>query len=226
MQRYSVKRTVTVDKTPLSCVVCRKELAGERALKSHCTQMHSGDKDTSKRGKPTGIPAWNRGLTKDTDSRVAQYANSNRGKPGKFTGRSHTDDTKLKISKKLSINNKGGRAKWYTVAGQRVQGTWERDIAYKLEELCIEWYKLKTNKHTLQYVMDNKIRSYTPDFFLPAYDIYLEVKGFWWGRDKEKMELVQQAHPQVRICIIEKEQFDSIMRGELVWSFQRQTENL
>ena len=217
MARYSVKRTVFVDKTPVSCAICRKELSGERALRSHSTQMHSGVKDTSKRGKPAGTPAWNKGLTKETDARVAQYAKSNKGKTGSFSGRSHTDETKKAISQKLSINNKGGRAKWYEVDGQKVQGTWERDIAAKLSEMGVKWQKLKTNKHTLSYYMDGKDRSYTPDFYLPAFDVFLEVKGFWWGRDREKMAIVQETHPAVRICIIEKEQFKKIMDGELVW---------
>ena len=104
----------------------------------------------------------------------------------------------------MSINNKGGRSKWYEVAGQKVQGTWERNIALKFEELGIEWKKLKTNKDTLEYVMDGKMRSYTPDFYLPTFDIFLEIKGFWWGRDKQKMQIVLETHPHKRILIIEK----------------------
>lgn len=136
-----------------------------------------------------------------------------KGRPG----RPHTEETKRKISQKLSINNKGGRAKWYEVAGQKVQGTWERNVALKLEELEIEWIKLKTNRDVLEYSMNNKVRCYTPDFYLPEYDVYLEIKGRWWGRDKEKMDIVLKTYPDKHIVIIEKEQYERFMDGELVW---------
>ena len=66
--------------------------------------------------------------------------------------------------------------------------------------------------------MDGKTRSYAPDFYLPDFDVYLEIKGYWWGRDKEKMELVIAQNPHKRICIITKSEFDRLLQGELVWS--------
>jgi hypothetical protein len=50
------------------------------------------------------------------------------------------------LSKQQSIKNRGGKSKWFEVTGQKVQGTWERNIALKFEELGIKWLKLKTNK--------------------------------------------------------------------------------
>lgn len=98
-----------------------------------------------------------------------------------------------------------------------MQGTWERNVAMKLEELGIEWRKLKVHKDTLEYIMDGKIRCYTPDFYLPTYDIFLEIKVYWWGRDKEKMDIVLKTYPNKNIVIIEKEQYEKILQGELVW---------
>lgn len=129
----------------------------------------------------------------------------------------HTEETKRKLSEKMSINNKGGRCKWYEVSGQKVQGTWERDIAMKLDELNIKWAKLKTNKDTLQYELDGKQKSYTPDFYLEEYDLFLEIKGFWWGNDKNKMKAVMEQHPQKRVIIVEKQEYEKIMDGKLIW---------
>jgi len=159
--------------------------------------------------------AWNKGLSKKDFPSLARP-----NQVGKRFGASlngHTEETKRKISQKLSINNKGGRSKWYKVAGQSVQGTWERNVALKFEELGIRWQKLKTNKDTLEYIMDNKIRCYTPDFYLPEYDVFLEIKGHWWGRDREKMNIVLKTYPNKRIIILEKEQYNKILGGELVW---------
>ena len=135
----------------------------------------------------------------------------NKGMPGFFAGKKHSEESKRKISEKLSVNNKGGRAKWYDVAGQRVQGTWERDIALKLEDLGISWTKLKTNRDTLKYLMNGKERSYTPDFYLPEFDMYFEIKGFWWGNDREKMRIVIDTHQDKRIVIIEKQEYEQIL---------------
>lgn len=207
-------------KSYVLCAHCNKEIVSSRHKdhESKCLRMQAEKAKPPKPvGRPKGIPAWNKGLTAETNDIVKQYAESNKGKPGNFKGKKHTTETKQSISRKMSVNNKGGRSKWYDVNGQSVQGTWERDIATKLTELGIVWLKLKTNKHTLTYNMDGKQRSYTPDFYLPLYDIYLEIKGFWWGRDKEKMEAVQSTHKDIRICVVEREQFDKIMQGELVW---------
>ena len=140
-----------------------------------------------------------------------------KGKVGNFTGKHHTEDTKRALSEMSSLNNKGGRCKWYGVNGIKVQGTWERDIATVLTEKCILWLKPKTTNHSLKYEIGGKIKTYTPDFYLIKENIYLEVKGHWWGNDKEKMECVLDQHPNIDIRIIEETQYKKIMGGELVW---------
>jgi hypothetical protein len=188
------------------CQHCGKECKSANSLRNHqrlCS--HNPDRQVSSfvvyntNNKP-----WNKGKT---GVQVAW----NKGLPGTFLGKKHSDESKQKISEKLSINNKGGRAKWYEVAGQNVQGTWERDIALKFEQLSIRWIRLKTNKHTLKYEMTGKVRSYTPDFYLPDYDMLIEVKGFWWGDDKEKMKIVLNTHPDKKIVIVEKDEYEEIM---------------
>ena len=67
----------------------------------------------------------------------------------------------------------------------------------------------------LKYNSDEK--SYTPDFWLEKFDLYLEVKGFWWGNDKAKMQAVISQHPDKKLIIIEKLEYEKILRGELVW---------
>lgn len=47
-----------------------------------------------------GHISWNKGLTKESDNRVLKISNSNKGNPGTFTGKHHTDETKAKISMK------------------------------------------------------------------------------------------------------------------------------
>ena len=139
------------------------------------------------------------------------------GKPGTFTGKKHTDKTKQIMSEKRSLNNKGGKSKWYEVNGIKVQGTWERNIASILTEKSINWIKPSTTNHSFKYQIDGKIKTYTPDFYLESENVYLEIKGFWWGRDKEKMLSVLTQYPDIKIIIIEKNHYKRILDGELVW---------
>ena len=188
------------------CQYCNKECKSTNSLRNHQRLCHHNpDRQISSLvAYNTTNEPWNKG-------KIGVQKAWNKGLPGTFLGKKHSAKSKEKISEKLSINNKGGRAKWYEVAGQNVQGTWERDIALKFEQLNIQWIKLKTNKHTMKYEMNGKIRSYTPDFYLPDYDMLVEVKGFWWGNDKEKMKIVFNTHTDKNIVVVEKEEYEEIL---------------
>lgn len=137
------------------------------------------------------------------------YCNENPSKKSYFwTGKKHTKESKLKISESISVNNHGGRCKWFEYNGINLQGTWELAIAKKLDQFSISWIKTKEKRYILEYIDDNKkSHSYNPDFYLKDYNCFLEIKGYWWGKDKRKMELVMQQNPNVKIKIIEKDLF-------------------
>ena len=195
------------------CQHCCKECKSANSLRNHERCCPSNPNRVYKNGM-LGKKGNNQfSLAKRLDKPIPSAWN--KGLPGTFAGKKHTAESKRKIGEKLSINNKGGRAKWYEVAGQKVQGTWERNVALKFQELGIKWKKLKTNRHTLEYVMDGKLRHYTPDFYLPEYDVLLEVKGHWWGRDREKMDIVLKTHTDKNIVIVEKEHYEKILQGDL-----------
>ena len=126
----------------------------------------------------------------------------------------HTLETKKKLSKIMSVKNKGGRCKWYEVSGQKVQGTWERNIALKMEELEISWKKIGTNNYTFSYIKDECEHSYTPDFHLVDYDFYLEIKGYWWGDDENKMKLVFEQNPESinKVKIIKEDIYKKLLK--------------
>lgn len=126
-------------------------------------------------------------------------------------------EARTRLSIQQSIKNRGGKSKWFTVGEYKVQGTWEKNIAEKLTELNIKWKKLTVNKDILEYIIDGKIKRYTPDFYLPQYNLYLEIKGYYWGKDRDKMEAVKSQHPNIRIEIIQKDKYEKLMCGELVW---------
>ena len=207
------------------CPHCDK-VKTKKQLASHLWLSHT-EEGKLHRSKLTaglkGRKAWNKGLAKETDSRVAEYAKVRRVKlekgllpTNKGKKLKHNPEWVKALSERQSLNNTGGKAKWYSVGDQRVQGTWERDLALKLNELGCKWRKFKTNKDIVKYVdQKGKVRSYTPDLFLEEFDLILEVKGYWWGSDKIKMRLVleQNENLRLKIRIIEKNTFNNLLKA-------------
>ena len=82
-----------------------------------------------------------------------------------------------------------------------MDSTWEVAMAERLDHLKISWERREDMK--LPYLSKTgRKRNYIPDFYLPEYDIYIEVKGYWTDAARYKMNAVQDANP-VRIVILE-----------------------
>ena len=82
-----------------------------------------------------------------------------------------------------------------------MDSTWEVVMATKLDELGINWIRDPSMK--LQYVTrGGRKRNYIPDFYLPDYDLYIEVKGYWTDRARHKMKDIIKRNPG-KICILE-----------------------
>ena len=71
--------------------------------------------------------------------------------------------------------------------GIKVQGEWEKKVAEKLAaaNLTFERKRIK---------FDNT-RHYTPDFYIPELDVFIEVKGWLRTPDIVKYQKVVQEHP-------------------------------
>jgi len=82
-----------------------------------------------------------------------------------------------------------------------MDSTWEVVMATKLDELDITWVRDPNMK--LKYVTrGGRKRNYIPDFYLPDYDMYIEVKGYWTDRARHKMKDIIKRNPG-KICILE-----------------------
>lgn len=200
------------------CSICNKILKNERAIRSHMWRSHSekGLNHIEKiKGSFKGRGGWNKGLTKDTDIRVKKYSDSVneiiKKVGGPFKGKKHSLETKSLIGLKLSKNNKGGRCKWFDVVNNKaqkfkVQGTWEKDFIKFLNTLDDDWIKIGIGDkdHSFKWKDDNGIiHYYTPDFWSPKLKKYFEIKGYWWGKDKQKMKLVLEQN-NINLEIIDK----------------------
>ena len=119
---------------------------------------------------------------------------------GKISWDSMSEDTKEKFreSHRKSIEAryengwmpKAGRCKKYKyyspIAGQvSLDGTWELNVAQEMDQLNMNWTR---NQKRFSYFFEGKSRHYTPDFYLPDLDLYLEVKGYETAKDRSKWE--------------------------------------
>jgi hypothetical protein len=76
----------------------------------------------------------------------------------------------------------------------QMDSSWESTCAEKLDELGVEWQRTEDLK--LQYIDKRaQTRNYIPDFYLPEYDMYLEVKGYWTTPARWKMRSIMDRNP-------------------------------
>lgn len=159
--------------------------------------------------------AWNKGLTKETNESVNKASKTllrrfNTGEiQGGFNGKHHSILTRKILSEKAnSFNNGYVKTKYYEVycpfikTSCKVQGTWEKRYAEYLNANNISW--VKDRKINMPYVVNEINKIYYPDFYLPDTDTYIEIKGYMWKGDKEKMEAVTNQHNDKNIIIITK----------------------
>ena len=207
------------------CCFCGLTFKSEKAVKAHVWRSHTAaglEFSANKAGRQSK-PNYRKGLTKETSDEIRRTSEKvkmtlqEQVKNGSYVARRMSEAARKKLSLEQSLNNRGGKCKWFEYKGQKLQGTWEFNIAKKLDELDIDWYKPKLHRDVWQYTLDGKLKSYTPDLYLPQHDIYLEIKGYWWGNDKNKMTAVVRENADKKLLIIQKEEYEKIMQGELVW---------
>lgn len=160
--------------------------------KSNLIQYH---KDVKKGIK---LPPWNEtNLTKEERIKRSERVkeNPNWSKIGKKTSNSTKEILSKKRSEFLETTGKGGfhNIRWYKIKNilseeYIVRGTWELKVAEWLNANDILWKR----KIYLQYEKEGLKRTYTPDFYLPTTNQYIEVKGYFSQLDKEKLNLVQE----------------------------------
>ena len=109
--------------------------------------------------------------------------------------------SKKKARKKGELWSK--QSMYTTVDGFEVQmdSTWEVALAKKLDELEIKWHR--DENMILEYrTVRGRKRKYIPDFYLPDYNLYVEVKGYWTDAARHKMKDVVERN-QIEMLVLE-----------------------
>lgn len=195
----------------IKCEQC-SELIATQGFKKHSFSCHGQGKRKPVEGL---MHVWNKGLTK-SDPRVAAGAVkvgiSLKGRKG----HSPTDEHRKILSDTAKKNGLGGvrRSKHIRYKNSILGSTYELKLAISLDKNFILWNTCRRFPYKDLYA---KQRTYTPDFYLPEYDVYLDPKndfllnnvnpalGFC---DRDKIKWVEQQNG-IRVIILNK--------NELTW---------
>lgn len=206
-------------KRKYQCKICLKEFSWKHALKRHHGRIH-----------PTEY--YNPDL-------ICQYCGTEVQNPKSFAGhisncrlnpnfaersrklsmasskKRFTKEQKQKISNTILEKAKNGT--WHNSFRKKSKieyngfifdGNWEVLYAKYLDANNIKWHR---NKKRFQYVFEEKSRTYTPDFYIPDEDLYIEVKGYAtekdaakWNQFNNKLKVVsgkflKQVYPEITI---------------------------
>ncbi|MBT7912518.1 hypothetical protein HN588_01265 [Candidatus Bathyarchaeota archaeon] len=106
-------------------------------------------------------------------------------------------------------------AGWYDkLDGTRawLRSSYEHRAARAFDEQGVIW---EYEKRRFQICVREKETVYVPDFFLPEYDLIVEVKGYFYPDAREKWEAFLAQHSEIKACIWFKEQIIMLENGEL-----------
>lgn len=172
------------------CQFCSRETTNAGANKKHEISCKSNPNARKCGGNRKGHIPWNTG-------KKLHYDVWTKGKPGTFTGKTHTEETKRKMSESRNELYANG---WECVAGRcpkydyespiagkiKVDGSWELAFCEFADRIQLDW---KRNKKRFPYTKPDGTKStYQPDFYVNELKSYIEVKGYETDLDKAKWE--------------------------------------
>ena len=185
--------------------ICNREFLTQNGLNSHkgkCSVVKpdyiSPSSNPNYKNPMQGKIAWNKGLTKETDDRVAQYSNKLKGQVNFDYSPSNPKEIERRLKLSRSVTKAGtggykpgsGRGKqgWYK--GIHCDSSWE--LAYLVYHLDHNLY-IERCKEKRQYVWNNKQHTYYPDFITD--NGIIEIKGYSTDQWKSK----EEQNPDVKV---------------------------
>jgi hypothetical protein len=210
----------------MNCIFCDREITNKGSLISHQKTCKLNPNRVIRKSnfeiynqkvkdgiikKP--VNQWDKTRKKGVDYILTDEIKKKIGLKHKGKKISNEQKEKLSLarSKNLEELGVGGfkNIKWYKVSNINnekfiVRGTWELKVANILNENKIIWKR----KIYISYVDNNGVKkTYTPDFYLPDFNRYLEIKGYFSDEDKIKLNLVTSQN-KINLIFIRGKNFD------------------
>lgn len=171
----------------MDCQFCNKSLKNPGALKVHENSCKSNPNRVIRTrsplaGQKKGNIPWNK------NQKTEQPA-WNKGHVGFFTGKTHSEESKLLISNAAKERGLGGYVRgsgrgkkgWYS--GYFCDSSWE--LAYLVYHLD-NGIEIKRNTEKRSYIWQETTRNYLPDFLVG--DCLIEIKGYRTDQWEAKLE--------------------------------------
>lgn len=197
-----IKVSYKLNHDGLTCQFCGKICGSRGGLHTHerlCKSNPTAESPIRVGFNNKGRIAWNRGLTKQTDTRVLkgcitfkqnEIDNKHTNKLFGELNPSKRPEVRAKISQTCLEKSKNGlwhkslaKDMHYTYANIDLDGTWEFRYAKYLDDQKIKWIRCKEQ---FEYTYNGNLHYYTPDFYLPDINTYIEVKGYKTEKDQAK----------------------------------------
>lgn len=192
------------------CERCNLIFETRKQLQDHNHEVHPIPKGSS----------WNKGLTKDTDERVANNAKhvsislKEEFRSGRLTIKTCSNEFRQLQRQRAIERELGGKhsSKRIMYNGIELGSSYELQLAKSLDDNNIKWTKPSYFKW--EHPITHKIHNYYPDFYLPEYDLYLDPKNDFlinnvnphFGiKDCEKIKIVEETN-NIKVIILNKEQ--------------------
>lgn len=176
----------------------------------------------SPRPKAKGRIAWNKGLTKNTNSSLMAISHKMlgresplKGKPGtkRGTGKAKTSEGEVVRRQKIAASLRGRPGFQRKHRGKGIRGvyrgiwcdsSWE--LAWILYHIHFTDLKFVRNEERFEYYFDGFKRFWVPDFKYVLTGEYIEIKGYMDKKDRAKID-----HFKEPILVFEKEQMLPIL---------------
>ena len=128
---------------------------------------------------------------------------------------------KTKIKNYKIVNPYGSNCKTYSkgksgirndLNNQYFRSSWEANFARYLNYLNIEWkYEIK------RFIFKEEIRgclSYTPDFYLPKYDIWVEIKGWMTNNAILRLNNFKTYYPEEfnKLILVDEQKYNVLIK--------------
>jgi hypothetical protein len=137
---------------------------------------------------------WNKGLTAETNDSLASASTKLKEKyrNGQLVAYNPMTDPKVRIKHKEAMKKAysnytrrtPGKFKYGWYKGIWCDSSWE--LAYLL--YCFDNnIDIERNKLGFSYIWEDSVHKYFPDFYLPASNTFVEIKGYKTKRDEAKI---------------------------------------
>lgn len=194
-RKTSSKTSVKKDKvgTLRNCQYCGKEF-GSRSIGAHVIGCKSNPQFELYR-KRKSESAKNRRYSQEQREKMSQ--------------------TVMKKVREGTWHLSFSKSRTHEYRGVKLHGLWEVKFAMNLDDKNIEWRR-PTEK--FPYEFEGKKRNYTPDFWVPEMDSYIEIKGYATPKDETKWKqfpmklIILKGEDLIQLGILEDNQVKKLAK--------------